>query len=520
MKILKIYAAALAQFKANNFSEALKLQAEVKKLNPNWTKNLLLEAYIYREQNFFLQEISALEKFLPQIDFSIEGEQTLSATGYSLLGSAYQKIGNAEKAVKYFTKSAALEENFHQSCVEISNAIFAANDAETFSAEDFQKLYALYQNKISNLKTFPRKIYKHNKIRVGYLSADFREHPVAAWSWNLITALDKNNFEVYCYNSSKTSDWLTEKISAAVDFWRDISDLNDFDAAKQIRTDEIDILFDLSGHTKENRLLVAAYRPATIQISGIGYMNSTGLSCFDYFLTDAICLGNWQKYFVEKPLQLPQSHFCYTPIKIFPEPADSPCLKNNFVTFGCFNNYNKINNTMLAAWKKILDAVPNSKLILKCEIFGNAEGKNLFINRLQKLDFDLERLEMRGHTSNYLAEYADIDIALDTFPYAGGATTCEAIYCGVPVVSLYGERHGSRFGLSILKNIGVEELAAPTLQDYISRAEQLAEDFELLNILHKNLRRMMTNSALMDAENYIRAIEENFKRVMEELNAK
>ena len=291
--------------------------------------------------------------------------------------------------------------------------------------------------------------------------------------------------------------------------------MTDLQAAEIIRADEIDILFDLSGHTSGNRLLVAAYRPATVQISGIGYMNSTGLNCFDYFLTDKTCSGDWQKYFVEKAIELPHSHFCYTPTKNFPAPSDAPCLKNNFVTFGSFNNYSKITDTILKAWKKILDAVPNSKFIFKHKIFGTDEGKKIVAARLEKFNFDLSRVEMRNFSANYLEEYVnDIDIALDTFPYTGGLTTCEALFAGVPVVSLYGDRQGTRFGLSILKNVGLEELAAPTVEDYISRAVGLANDVELLSILHKNLRRMILNSALMDSKNYVREVEESFIKIL------
>ena len=515
MDILKIYAQALAEFKAGNYQKALSIQAKLKKIAPTWTKNLLLEAYIYRAQNLHEKEISAIEKFLPKINLSEPAEKNLAAVAYSLLAATYRIIGNPKKAVKFFIKSAELESDFKRSCVEISNAIFAANDDENFSADDFQKLYALYQNKISAIKTFPQKIYNHDKIKIGYLSADFHEHPVTTFAWSLLGEHDKNNFEVYCYSAGGKKDWLTEKIIEAVDIFRDISNLSDFEAAEKIREDEIDILFDLSGHTSGNRLLTAAYRPATIQISGIGYMNSTGLNCFDYFLSDKFCKGDWEKYFVEKVIELPHSHFCYTPLKKFPEPSDAPCMKNKFVTFGVFNNYNKINDFMLQVWKKILDAVPNSRLIFKHQILGNAEGKKIVAERLKKFNFDLSRVELRGFTENYLDEYSEIDIALDTFPYTGGLTTCESIFSGVPVISLYGERHGTRFGLSILSNAGIGELACSTVEEYISRAVGLAQDFELLSILHKNLRQMMKNSPLMDFKNYVREVEEIFSEKLQ-----
>ena len=389
MDILKIYSQALAEYKAGNYKKALQFQAKVKKLNPTWTKGLLLEAYIYRAQNLHAKEISALEKFLPKINLDDPAEKSLAAVAYSLLAAAYRVIGDSEKAVIFFQKSAELEDDFKKSCEELSNAIFSANDAENFSAEDFQKLYALYQNKISNIKIFPQKIYKHDKIKIGYLSADFHEHPVTAFAWSLIGRHDKNNFEIYCYSADNTKDWVTENIISVADGWRDISNLSDFEAAEKIRNDEIDILFDLSGHTSGNRLLTAAYRPAPVQISGIGYMNSTGLKCFDYFLSDKFCSGSWEKYFTEKVIELSHSHFCYTPLKKFPEPSDAPCLKNNFVTFGCFNNFSKVTDSMLLAWQKILEQVPHSRLIFKHKIFDNAEGKKLVVERLKNLNFKI-----------------------------------------------------------------------------------------------------------------------------------
>ena len=216
---------------------------------------------------------------------------------------------------------------------------------------------------------------------------------------------------------------------------------------------------------------------------------------------------------------MPETHWNFTPIKNFPAPIDAPCIKNNFVTFGCFNNFSKVTNSILAAWKKILDAVPKSKLILKHKIFDNSEGKNFVAERLKNFDFNLSQIEMRGYSENYLEEYLEIDIALDTFPYVGGSTTCEAIYCGVPVVSLYGERHGTRFGLSILKNLGLENLAAPNFEEYIFIAESLARNKELLSYLHKNLRQIMQNSLLMDSKNYVREIEKFYFKVVSDSEA-
>ncbi|MBQ3336222.1 MAG: hypothetical protein IJG80_02350, partial [Selenomonadaceae bacterium] len=222
-----------------------------------------------------------------------------------------------------------------------------------------------------------------------------------------------------------------------------------------------------------------------------------------------------REYFTEKIIIMPQTHICYNS-SFKAEINEPPCLKNNFVTFGSFNQFQKMTDSILRAWKKILDAVPDSRLIIKGKLFNTADGKIFAGERLKNFGFDLDRVEMRPFAVNWLAEYADIDIALDTFPYTGGVTTCEALYMGVPVVSLFGQRHGTRFGLSILKNVGLEELAVGSYDEYISRAVMLAGDWELLTLLRKNLRVMMDKSPLMNSELYLREIQAALIKILSE----
>lgn len=329
----------------------------------------------------------------------------------------------------------------------------------------------------------------------------------------MLIKLDKELFDVYCYSKVKRADKITNFLIDVVDVWRDISDSSDEAAAEMIHNDEIDILFDLTVHVRNNLLRIASYRPAPVQISGIGYVSSTGLDCFNYFLSDIYCAGN-PDYFTEKLVCLPHSHICYEPIRELEIAAEPPCIANGFVTFGCFNRFGKITDSILKTWKKILDAVPNSRLLLKTRIFNTEDGEIFVRNRLERFGFDISRVEMRKSSSDYLREYNDVDIALDTFPYTGGITTCEALYMGVPVVSLYGERHGSRFGLSILKNIGLDNLAVSSYDDYVKMATALAGDWELLSIWRKNLRDMMKNSPLMDSKIYIKDIEDAFIKIL------
>ena len=512
MTVDELYYEAAECFKAKNFDAALTLVHKLQKISPNHKQARMIELCVWHERENCVREVAVLEKLLPQLDPSLPDEKSLRADALNFLGMNMSKLARPDEAVKFLRMSARLSKNNAAACTQISNALFVANASEKFSRADFAELYAEYKSYLSDVTPFVPKIHAHKKIRVGFLSADFGWHAVMAWSWALLTELDRNFFATCLYSSSTETDEVTEYLRTTCDLWRDISDMTDFDAAKLIREDEIDILFDLSGHTAGNRLRVAAFRPATVQISGVGYMNSTGLDCFDCFLSDVHCAGD-ESYFVEKVLRLPNSHVCYTPPPEL-EISEPPCLRKGFVTFGSFNNFAKITDTVLTAWKEILDRVPESRLLLKHKIFDTADDKQFVKQRLQTIVFDLRRDEMRGYSTNYLREYNDIDVALDTFPYTGGVTTCEALWLGVPVVSLYGNRHGTRFGLSMLTNVDLAELAVATVEEYVARAVMLANDSELLTLLRRNLREMMKNSPLMDATTYVRDVERVFKQIL------
>ena len=512
MDILERYEAALKLYREKNFDAALAIVKEVQKAAPHWKKSFLLEIFIRRDLGESLKELSLLEKFLPSLDLNSADEKDLAADAFNCLGAVNRFLGRTADSVRAFCLSASLSDDNKKACEEISNALFAANSLENFSAADFLSLYAEYKKYLSDIVPYPKKFYNHKKIRVGFLSANFQWSVVMSWGWKLLSDLDKNFFKIYCYSNVETPDEVTDHFRSTVDVWHDIFDLTDEAAAKLVRYDEIDILFDLDGHTLNNRLRVAAYRPASVQMSGVGYMGSTGLDCFDYFLSDETCAGD-ENFFTEKVIKFSHSHICYEPPTKLEPAKNPPCLKNKFVTFGSFNQFGKVTDSILIAWKKILDAVPNGKLILKHKIFNTGDEKNFVRERLKNFGFDLERVELRPFSANHLAEYADVDIALDTFPYTGGVTTCEALYMGVPVISLYGNRHGSRFGLSILKNVGLEELAVDSYDEYINRAVMLANDWELLTILRKNLRTMMKKSPLMDSKNYLCEIQDAFIKI-------
>ena len=515
MNAEKTYARAAKYFKANDFDAALKTLDKLKKYEPSFRKTYLLEIHVWQKLKDYMKILYAAEKALSMFDVNKPEDRNQVGIIYMFMSYPLDHLGMTKEAVEKLRLALKYTTDEKLILNALEAMMFNGSYSENFSAEDLRELYAEYKKVLSFIKPFPRKFYDHEKIRVGFLSSDLRRSPTLKCVWPLFTSLDSNRFERCFYSNVENPDQFTDVIRSYSDIWRDILKLSDVAAAKLIRDDEIDILFDLNGHTSGNRLPVAMYRPASVQLSGIGYINSTGLDCFDYYLADVHCAGN-PEYFTEKFIALPHTQSCYD-LREDIEPAEvPPCVRNGFVTFGSFNQFRKMSASILVAWQKILNAVPNSRLILKNMLLSTEDGKNFVSERLKELGFDLSRVEMRGFSQLYLHEYNDIDIALDTFPYTGGVTTCEALYMGVPVVSLYGDRFGTRFGRSILNNVGLYELAVDSYEDYVKRAAALANDLELLIILRRNLRTMMQKSPLMNAELYVRDFQDACEKMLSE----
>jgi len=473
----------------------------------------LVLAYCYRKEGLYHREKDVLFK-----TWQVLGKDGFrhrkSGEILSLLACAHVMLGEADQAVSLFLESSRVEKDRKKAVEEYSNACFSANYSAKFSQAELRRLHSGYNAFFSSVQRFSHAFRYRAKIRVGYVSADFQRHPVAYYALALVEAYDKNAFEVYCYQAGGENDEITERFRKASSAWRDIRSLTDEEAARLVFADEIDLLVDLSGHTKGNRLGVFAYRPAPVQISGIGYFHSTGLREMDYFLTDTTCdpVEN-RTYFSEKLLYLGHSHWCYRPLSTLPEIMEAPCVKNGYITFGSFNNFSKATEEQLSLWRRILERVPGSRLLLKSRLFDAKEEKKLAKERLERLGFSPERVELRGFTERYLEEYGDMDIALDTFPYPGGATTCEALSMGVPVVSLVGKRHGSRFGLSILQNAGCGEFIAENRGAYVEKAALLAARPDVLRVLRRTLREKIERSPLMNVKQYMMELEGAYRTV-------
>ncbi len=352
-------------------------------------------------------------------------------------------------------------------------------------------------------------------LRIGYISGDFYGHSVAFFLEPVIENHDRSRFEIFCYSNRTASDDTMERLRGFCTGWRCIVGLSDLQAAGMIASDGIDILVDLSGHTAANRLGVFSYRPAPLQVSWIGHPNTTGLSQLDYYLTDPWCdpPGMTDHLYSERLCRLPRIFCCYLPPIKFPPVAAVPSVHSGAITFGCFNSLTKINETLVSWWAQILGRLPGSKMFIKGPALDDHGTQDELFSCFAGYGIPAERLIVQGVTSTreeHLARYSLVDIALDTFPYHGTTTTCEAIWMGVPVVTLAGKTHVSRVGVSLLHAIGLDDLVAGDPDAYIAKAVALATDRQRLVWLRENLRTMMSQSPLMDVKGVTRDVENAF----------
>ncbi len=358
------------------------------------------------------------------------------------------------------------------------------------------------------------------RLRVGYVSADFKQHPVACFFEALARHHDKAAVEIFCYSNfpAKEADDTTRRIRSQADHWREIEGVEDSLAADLIRKDQLDILVDLGGHAG-GRLGVFARKPAPIQVTAIGYPDTTGLPAMDYRLVDAKTDPPEvaDAYASEQLVRLPVSFLCYTPPVEVPLPGAIPLDRNGFVTFGSFNGLIKLSPEWFAMVAAVLKAVPKSQLLVKCDAFNNAEKAHpLLMKSLAPHGIEAGRLrvltkvkEMAGH----LAQYGEVDIALDAFPYHGTTTTCDALWMGVPVVSLAGSIHTSRVGASLLESAGLGDLVAQTQDEFVHKAAQLAQDAPRLRALRAGLRAQM--KPLTDGAAYAKRVEDAYRDMVQ-----
>ena len=425
-------------------------------------------------------------------------------------------LGDVMGAIASIEQAIAHDVYLYQQQMDYSSYLFFSHYIDGLSDQALRDRHLLFNRFFEGVQQYSHQPQKKQKLRIGYISPDFREHIMAYFLIQLLACHDGQRYEVICYDlSGEKDDPITVQMKGLVEGWRDISRQVPELAAKTIHDDKVDILMDLAAHTGNGQgLRILAHKPAPVQLSGIGYMSTTGLKAVDYFLTDIYCdpPGQQDEDFIENLIRLPHSHFCYTPSECVLSCKQEYVLHMP-VVFGSFNNFNKITDRMLGLWLQIVQQVPGSRLLLKNPKINQFHKEREVQRRARKIGFTAEQLEIRSWSREYLPEYMDMDIALDTFPYTGGGTTCEALYMGVPVITLTGTRHGTRFGYSLIENIGIGELAAANEAEYVKKAVSLAEDKELLIALHRNLQGMMKASPVMDGAGYTREVEAAYETI-------
>lgn len=356
------------------------------------------------------------------------------------------------------------------------------------------------------------------RLRIGYVSGDLRKHSVAYFIGPVLRQHDKSRVEIFCYYCHNTRDELTDEFQALADHWRDISKRSTEQALDAIRRDRIDVLVDLSGHTGDSRLEIFAERAAPVQVTWMGYPNTTGLSAMDYRITDAMCdpSGMTEHLHTETLVRLPRVFSVFQPDENAPEPSLPPSRETGQVTFGCFNNYMKLNDQVFAAWGRILARVPDSRLIFKMGKYDYDYVRRYVYQEFQKQGVTADRLVLLTRTADHaehLATFGQIDIALDPFPYNGTTTTMETLWMGVPVIVLEGEDHRSRVGVSQMVALGLEELIGRDIDDYVDRAVALANDPERMADLRVGMRDRMRASPLMDHAGFTRELEATYQQM-------
>jgi protein O-GlcNAc transferase len=449
-----------------------------------------------------LKDYKSSEKYFSE-SLNYIGDKSLV---YNNLAALNLEIGNAESALDFLHKAILLNKNnFRIFSRFLATSLYLKKDINYY--KDFCMEYGSISDLNNKKKTFKKiNFIKKEKLKIGFLSADFREHPVGYYLLDFLKEIKNYNFVLTAYSNNLSEDSYTKLLKLDFDEWRDINQVNDKNLADLIYEDSVDILVDMSGHSGDNRLPVFSYKPALMQISWAAYLASTGMKEIDYIIGDHYSTPkNDSKNYVEKILQLPEIWSCLSTsdIKNIPT-ASTPALKNNYITFGCFNNLNKINKNLINIWSRILYQIPNSKIFLKNSQFSINVNKDNILRVFEENKIKPERiiLESDSPRNKFLNNYNNVDIALDTFPYNGGTTSFELSWMCVPLLTIKGDRFISKCGESINYNLNMHDWIAESEEDYIRRAILFSSNINELENVRKKLRMFSRDSSLFNMKKY------------------
>jgi predicted O-linked N-acetylglucosamine transferase (SPINDLY family) len=442
------------------------------------------------------------------------------AEAHSKLGSALKRGGQLDEAIAALRQAIRLKPGYTVGHSDLALALlYHPNYDAGMIHEELRRWNQQHAEPLRKfIQPHVNKRDPECRLRIGYVSANFRIHSVSRFLLSLFRQHDHGAYEIICYSDVLKSDVMTDRLRACTDGWENIVGWNDERVAGKVREDEIDVLVDLAGHTGGNRLRVFARKPAPVQVSYLGYPGSTGLSEMDYRLTDSLAdpPGKTESFHSEKLLRLPVCNWCFSEPDDAPPVGPLPAEAAGSICFGTFNFFAKASPAIMDLWAAILIAMPLSRLIIKSRGLGEQGVRERIHKCFASRGVQANRLEIRGHEPKVISHfdaYNQMDIALDTFPYHGTTTTCEAIWMGVPVVSLAGQTHVSRVGVSLLKNVGLTELIAQTPKQYVEIAVGLANDLPRLAELRRMSRSRMRASPLMDGPRFARDIEAAYRQM-------
>ncbi len=462
-----------------------------------------------------LRDLGELDAALVYLAKAVE-LQPENINSASNLATVLRDVGRLEESLALY--DAAIQASSAESPITESNRLLAYNYSAAIDDQSLCRQHLEWSQKWDSLTRLTPPVRpsrgQGEKIRVGYVSADFHQHSVAFFLEGILESHDRDRFQIYGYSTNRRSDQVTLRLQALCDEWVDVFELDDAAAAQQIVSDEIDVLVDLTGHTAHNRLGVFARKPAPVQMTYLGYGTTTGLAEMDYRITDAIADPPeipWHGS--EELVRLPSGFQGYLPSAQLPVPGPPPSLSSDGVTFASFNILPKQGPAVLQHWATILRDLPGSRLMLKTKQLASGLARRYVLDVFAQQGISAERLLLRSYVASFeehIKLYQQVDIGLDPFPYNGATTTCEALTMGVPVITLRGDRHVARVGASILTRVGLADLVAEDLDEYRQIALTLASNVDHRQAIRASLRATMMSSPLTDTATLTHELEAVF----------
>jgi predicted O-linked N-acetylglucosamine transferase (SPINDLY family) len=505
--------------KQNKHKAAVKMYRKALRIAPDTPENKANLVLLHHRLGLALRQLDKTDEAIASYKDAIATKPEF-AMAHNSLGGALLARNELDAAMACFRTALELEPSHSR---VHSNILFTMNYLPGSTQEQIYEESLLFDSQharglLQGRKPFSRSRDKKKILRIGYLSPDFREHSVAHFTRKLLGEHNREATVVHCYADVETPDDLTGQFQAQADHWLSIADMGDADIAEHIRQDRIDILVDLAGHTSNNRLLVFARKPAPIQVTWLGYPNTTGMRAMDYRLTDAVAdpPGDADRLHTEKLVRLDHGFLCYQTDESIPAVAPPPCLQQGHVTFGSFNTIKKVTPDVVRIWSRILQSVPGARLVMKSNALEDESTRTNMLRAFAEHKITEDRLDLINavpRRRDHMELYSRVDIGLDPFPYNGTTTTFEALWMGVPVICLRGDRHAGRVGESIMSHLGLPELVADSEDQYVDLAKRFADDTQRLVTLRNTMRSQMRDSELMNVPLFTETLEKAYRQM-------